>query len=100
MPATTWSQPNRECVGVAPMWSQDNVPDVPATGATAGAPGSWTPAGSVPPANVAGMGSITASPATAWTVGQYMQTATAGTSGQCYWNGTAWTAGKAPVAGE
>ena len=27
MPATTWSQPNRECVGVAPMRSRDNIPD-------------------------------------------------------------------------
>jgi hypothetical protein len=97
---TTWSQPNRECVGVAPMWTGDNVPDVPATGATAGAPGSFTPAGCVTPANVAALTGLTASPSTAWTVGQYVQTATSGTAGQGYWNGTAWAAGKAPVVGE
>lgn len=96
MPATTWSQPNRECVGVAPMWSEDNVPDVPATGATAGTPGSWTPAGSVPPASPATIGAVVASPTTAWTVGQYVQTATAGTAGRAYWSGTAWTQGSAP----
>ena len=66
-----------------------------ATGATAGTPGTFTPPGSQPPANVAGMTGITASPATAWTTGQYVQTATAGAGGQAYWNGTAWVAGVA-----
>ena len=55
-----------------------------ATGATAGTPGTWTPGGSVAPASVTlcRRSSITASPATAWTVGQYVQTLTAGTTGQ------------------
>lgn len=79
------------------MWTGDNVPDIPATGATAGAPGAFTPAGCVIPANVAAVqsGGITASPATAWTTGQFVQTATTGTAGRCYWNGTAWTQGTA-----
>lgn len=71
---------------------------VAATGATAGTPGSFTPAGSTPPADTAALiaSSITASPNTAWTTGQYVQTATAGTTGRGYWNGTAWVAGTAP----
>lgn len=73
-------------------------PVVPATGATAGIPGSWTPAGSTPPASVAALiagvpNAVTASPLTAWTLGQYVQTGTAGTTGQAHWNGTAWVAG-------
>ena len=43
---TTWSQPNRECVGVAPMWEGDNTtgPDpsittlAPTTGSAAAGP--------------------------------------------------------------
>jgi hypothetical protein len=71
----------------------------PATGATAGIPGTWTPSGSAPPANAAAATSagVTASPATLWTVGQYVQGSTAGTGGEMYWDGTAWTAGKAPA---
>lgn len=71
---------------------------VAATGATAGVPGAFTPAGAAAPANVAALTSkpVVASPATAWTVGQYVQTATAGTAGQAYWSGSAWVAGKAP----
>lgn len=72
----------------------------PATGATAGIPGTWTPAGSVPPLSptelIAGNpATVVASPATAWTTGQYVQTRTAGTGGRAYWNGTAWVAGTA-----
>lgn len=68
-----------------------------ATGATAGTPGTWTPANSKPPASVATIGAVTASPATLWTVGQFVQTGTAGTAGEAHWNGSAWTAGKAPT---
>lgn len=71
-------------------------PPPAATGATAGTPGTWTPAGSTPPADTASMGGVTASPTTAWTTGQYVQTQTAGAAGQTHWNGTAWTAGTAP----
>lgn len=75
-------------------------PVIPATGATAGIPGTWTPSGSTPPATVGDMGGIVATPATAWTVGQYVQTQTVGAAGQTYWNGTAWVAGTAPLADE
>jgi len=67
-----------------------------ATGATAGTPGTWTPAGSTPPANAAGAttAAVVASPATAWTTGQYVQGSTAGASGEMNWTGTAWAAGR------
>lgn len=69
-----------------------------ATGATAGTPGSWTPGGSTPPANftAAQSAGIIASPATAWTTGQYVQGSTAGTSGEMHWSGSAWVTGKKP----
>lgn len=69
-----------------------------ATGATAGIPGTWTPAGANQlPANAAGAttAGITASPNTAWTTGQYVQGSTAGSGGQMHWSGTAWVAGVA-----
>jgi len=66
---------------------------VVATGATAGIPGSFTPAGATPPANLAAMTGITASPATVWTVGQHVEM---GNGQDVYWNGTAWTAGIKP----
>jgi hypothetical protein len=71
-------------------------PVVPATGATAGIPGSWTPAGSTPPADVASIGAIVASPASAWTTGQYVQTGTIGAAGRACWTGTGWVGGAAP----
>lgn len=69
-----------------------------ATTAYAGIPGSFGPVGCALPATVAALNSssIVAVPATAWTTGQYVQTATAGAPGQAYWNGTLWTAGTAP----
>lgn len=63
-----------------------------ATGATAGTPGTYSPAGAAQPATIAGMGSVTAAPATAWSTGQYVLTG----EGHAHWNGTAWTAGDAP----
>lgn len=71
---------------------------VAATGATAGTPGTWTPAGSTPPASVAALiagtpNPVVASPASAWTTGQYVQTGTAGAPGQAHWDGAAWVAG-------
>lgn len=74
-------------------------PVVPSTGATAGTPGTWTPTGSTPPANAAAATGVVASPATDWTVGQYVQGSTAGTGGEMNWNGTAWVAGRSAVAG-
>ena len=53
-----------------------------ATNANAGTPGTWTPGGSTPPASVTALQDalppVSATPATAWTVGQYVQTGTAG----------------------
>lgn len=71
-------------------------PTPKATGATAGAPGTWTPAGSTPPASASGAGGVTPTPSTPWTTGQYMQGSLAGAPGQMTWTGTAWVGGKAP----
>lgn len=76
-----------------PVWPWGAA--VPATGATAGTPGTWTPAGSTPPANAAAATGITATPNTAWTTGQWVQGSTSGTSGEMSWDGSAWAAGKA-----
>jgi len=66
-----------------------------ATGATAGIPGAYTPAGARKPANRAGLTGIIASPQTTWTVGQYVTTADAAES---HWSSvTHWTPGRAPV---
>jgi hypothetical protein len=66
------------------------------TSATAGTPGSWTstPAYNTLPADAiaANNHAIVASPATAWTTGQYV----AGSGANMYWNGTTWTSGIAP----
>jgi hypothetical protein len=65
-----------------------------ATGATAGIPGAWTPAPAEPVATFGGsMGAIVASPATAWTTGQYVLL---GDGTFAHWNGTNWIAGKKP----
>ena len=64
-----------------------------ATGATAGLPGTFTPAGATPPANIAAMVGIVASPATNWTIGQHVEM---GNGSDCNWNGTAWVAGVHP----
>jgi len=71
-----------------------------ATGATAGKPGTWTPATGMRPATVAALQSaspaIVASPSSTWTSGQYIQTDTQGAAGEAHWNGTAWVAGRKP----
>lgn len=76
------------------LWEAEPAP-IPAVGAVAGIPGTWTPAGSAAPSSVANLiagvpNAVTATPATAWTVGQYVQTGTAGAAGQAHWNGTTW----------
>ena len=73
------------------------APVIPATGATAGTPGSWTPASSTPPANLAASSGVFASPATVWGVGQYV---VLGDSSHTYWTSSAWAAGEAPAAVE
>lgn len=81
------------------------TPAVPATGATAGIPGAFTPAGCTPPLNVQNLiqgvpRRVTASPNTPWTTGQYVQTVTAGAPGRATWTGTAWVGGPAPLEAE
>lgn len=69
---------------------------VPATGAVAGNPGTFTPAGGHV-ASLAGMASLTATPATAWTTNQHV-VLDDGTF--AHWQGTIWAAGKSTaVAG-
>lgn len=67
---------------------------VEATGATAGSPGTTTPANSYAPADFAALTAdpLTASPGTAWTTGQYI---TLRDGSLAHWNGTAWVAGAA-----
>ena len=79
---TTVPPPTEVC-GAVPL-------GVPATGATAGIPGSFTPANSYGPLNLAGMTGVTASPATNWTAGQYV---TLRDGSLANWNGTTWVAG-------
>lgn len=66
------------------------VPAVLATGATAGTPGTFTPAGAVAPANLAAMVGITASPTSAWTTGQSVVLADGSNAN---WTSSAWAAG-------
>jgi hypothetical protein len=63
----------------------------PATGATAGKPGTFTPPGGTIPANLAAMGSIVATPATPWYDGEYV---VLGDASEASWNGSAWVAGR------
>jgi len=69
---------------------------VDATGATAGSPGSFTPSGATPAADLAGLNACTADPTTPWTEGQFV---TLGDGSQAHWNGSSWSAGPAPAAG-
>lgn len=65
------------------------------TGATAGIPGFFTPAGSATPATLAAMSAapaVTASPTTAWTVGQHV---VVGDGTHVHWSSTAWVTGNA-----
>jgi len=65
----------------------------PATGANAGTPGTTTPANSYLPDSVDEMDSITASPSTDWSAGQYVRLSD---GSNAYWNGTDWVAGIHP----
>jgi hypothetical protein len=80
----------------------DLIDTVPASGATAGIPGTWTPAGATPPADLVSLMNgnpvtVVASPLTPWTSGQYVQTRTTGAPGRATWTGTAWVGGAAPL---
>ena len=66
-----------------------------ATGAQAGTPGYFTPAGAVLPMSAAALtnASVLAIPTTQWASSQYVPT---GDLSGAYWNGAAWISGKAP----
>ena len=75
-------------------WTNGQAPaGITATGATAGTPGTFTPGGAAPPANLAAMSSITASPTTAWTTGQHV---VLGDATQAHWNNAIWVVDAAP----
>ena len=84
MQLTTVAPPEATC-GMTELGTE-------ATGATAGTPGSFTPANSYGPADLAGMTGITADPNTAWTSGQYVSTRD---GSPVSWDGSAWEAGAA-----
>ena len=75
----------------------DGLLPIAATGATAGSPGAFTPTGATPPADLAAMTGITASPGTAWTTGQHV---VLGDASQASWDGAAWEAGAAALMAE
>lgn len=80
------------------LWPNPHVdaedPVTGATGATAGTPGTWTPADSSPAANITELrAEVTASPATAWTTGQYVSL---DNGKDAYWDGSDWRYGIAP----
>lgn len=91
-PLDPYDHLHMELVTVAPPEAQDSAfaLGVPATGATAGIPGSFTPTNSYGPANLAGMSGVTASPATDWTVGQHVVLRDGSLAN---WTGSAWAAG-------
>jgi len=73
----------------AGSWSAPG--QVVATGAGPGTGnGTFTPANATPPQNFAALTGVTASPATNWTSGQFIQL---GDGSRANWNGTAWVVG-------
>lgn len=69
---------------------------VMATTFTAGIPGTVTPAGATAPSTIGAASSVTASPTTAWTTGQYVQLpGTTGTGNRVHWSSSAWVTGAA-----
>ncbi|WP_406192357.1 hypothetical protein OH733_05435 [Streptomyces griseus] len=89
-------------LGVKPMaygansWTYAITPlgTVAASGATAGSPGAFTPAGSLAPYDLADLDLVTADPATAWTEGQHVLL---GNGSTAYWDAAAWVTGIAPA---
>lgn len=90
-------------LGVKPMaygansWTYAITPlgTVAATGATAGTPGEFTPAGSITPMGLSDLDTVTASPETAWTTGQYVPL---GDTTHAYWDGDVWVEGEGKSA--
>lgn len=67
----------------------------PATGATSGTPGTWTPVDSYPPETLTALraSGIVASPTTAWVTGRYV---VLGDGSHAHWDGDSWESGNAP----
>lgn len=84
--------PDPDFCGCLPL---DDPEAAAVTGATAGIPGTWTPADRNRPDTLAALqaGSITASPLTAWVTGQYVLLEDGSTA---YWDSDSWEAGEAP----
>lgn len=80
--------------GITPVGTGPEPPDegTPATGAIAGTPGTFTPAGATPPADLAACASLTATPNAAWATGQHV---VLGDATHAHWDGAAWAAGDA-----
>ena len=68
-----------------------------ATGATAGNPGTFTPPGSTPPFDLANLGPVVASPATAWATGEHV---VLGDASHAHWDASTWVVGDAVVLGQ
>ncbi|UFD97953.1 major tail protein [Streptomyces phage Pablito] len=85
-------------LGVKPMtygansWTYSITPlgGPAATGATAGAPGAFTPSGSVAPYDLADLAAVLASPTSAWTSGQHV---VLGDGSNANWDGDSWVEG-------
>ncbi|MFC0622816.1 hypothetical protein ACFFGN_02015 [Kribbella deserti] len=66
---------------------------VEATIATAGSPGTYSPPGAIPPADLAELrAEVTAAPVTAWTTGQRV---VLGDQSDAHWDGDSWESGQA-----
>jgi hypothetical protein len=72
-------------------WTEAPPPPA-ATGATAGTPGTFTPAGCATPPALADLAGVVATPDTAWTTGQSV---VLGDGSDAAWDGTGWIAGTA-----
>lgn len=79
-------------IGLVPL---DDPDEGPASGATAGAPGAFSPEGAVRPSDLAALqaSAIVATPATAWTTGEHL---ILGDGSHAHWDGDSWEAGEAP----
>ncbi|WP_235547903.1 MULTISPECIES: carboxypeptidase-like regulatory domain-containing protein [unclassified Nocardioides] len=77
-------------------WQSGKSPGPPATGVTAGNPGSFTPAGSVKPTNLAAINAdshFDLGSAAIWAKNDYV---VLGDGNNAYWDGSAWQSGKSP----
>lgn len=70
-------------------------PPEPPTGATAGTPGAWTPAGSQAPSTLADANALGLSLGAAWTGSRYVLLANGTT--HISWSGTAFVSGNSPA---